>query len=506
VELTKLAAVHKDKPAVIMGETGESLSYAELERRSNQIARLFRDQGLEPGDHIAILMENRLDYFPVVWAAQRTGLLYTPVNWHLSAEEAAYVVENCDARILVFSAQLHELAEAVVAPALERRYVVGGEIEGVQSLDDAVVGLEDGPLDGQVEGYYMFYSSGTTGRPKGILPKLPGQAFGGGLPIDHMMGSAFGFTDETVYLSPGPLYHAAPLAWSLGTVRHGGTAVVMGKFEAELALRLIDRYHVTHAQFVPTMFVRMLKLPADLREGQDVSSLQLVVHAAAPCPVEVKEQMIGWLGPKVVEFYSGSEGTGFFMIDTPTWLSHKGSVGRPVLGVVHILDEDGIELPPGEIGTVWFSEVNPFEYHGDPEKTAGAFNDKGWNTLGDLGHVDEEGFLYLSDRRTDLILSGGVNIYPREIEDALALHPRVADVAVIGIPHAEFGQSVHAVVQPATGAGGTDLEDELIAYLKGRIARYKVPRTVSFETVPRLPSGKILRRELMKRYEKEDAP
>jgi len=262
---------------------------------------------------------------------------------------------------------------------------------------------------------------------------------------------------------------------------------------------------VTHAQFVPTMFVRMLKLPADLREGQDVSSLQLVVHAAAPCPVEVKEQMIGWLGPKVVEFYSGSEGTGFFMIDTPTWLSHKGSVGRPILGVVHILDEDGIELPPGEIGTVWFGEVNPFEYHGDPEKTAGAFNDKGWNTLGDLGHVDEEGFLYLSDRRTDLILSGGVNIYPREIEDALALHPRVADVAVIGIPHAEFGQSVHAVVQPATGAGGTDLEDELIAYLKDRIARYKVPRTVSFETVPRLPSGKILRRELMKRYEKEDA-
>ncbi|PSR65231.1 MULTISPECIES: AMP-binding protein [Nocardia] len=315
------------------------------------------------------------------------------------------------------------------------------------------------------------------------------------------MGSAFGFGPDSVYLSPGPLYHAAPLGWTLGTVRNGGTAIVMEKFDAEQTLRLIDRFHVTHAQFVPTMFVRMLKLPTDIRDRYDVSSLRLVVHAAAPCPVEVKERMIEWFGPKLTEFYSGSEGTGFFMINTPEWLTHRGSVGRAVQGVVHICDDDGNELPPGEIGTVWFSDIQRFEYLGDATKTAEAFNDKGWNTLGDLGHVDADGYLYLSARRSDLILSGGVNIYPQEIEDALTLHLAVFDVAVIGLPDEEMGQRVHAVVQPAAGVTpGPDLERELIDHCRDRLAHYKAPRSIAFGEVPRLPSGKILRRQLMSDY------
>ncbi|WP_232839975.1 acyl-CoA synthetase [Nocardia aurea] len=483
-----------------MAAGGAMLTYRELEERSNRIAHFFRSRGLGPGDHIAILMQNQIELFPVVWAAQRAGLLYTPVNWHLSADEASYIVANCGARMLIHSASLTDLAEAaeVAAPELRSRLLAGGDTDTVERLDDVVAGLPNTPIDDQCEGYYMLYSSGTTGRPKGILPKLAGHPFGTGLAIDHMMGTAFGFGPDSVYLSPGPLYHAAPLGWTMGTVRNGGTAIVMDKFDAERTLRLIDEFRVTHAQFVPTMFVRMLKLPEEVRERYDVSSVRLVVHAAAPCPVEVKERMIDWFGPTLTEYYSGSEGTGFFMIDTPQWLEHRGSVGRAVRGVVHICDADGSELGPGEVGTVWFGDVERFEYLGDAAKTAEAFNDKGWNTLGDLGHVDEDGYLYLSARRSDLILSGGVNIYPQEIEDVLISHPSVLDVAVIGLPDDEMGQRVHAVVQPAPGVTcGVGLERELIDYCREKLAHYKAPRSVGFGEVPRLPSGKILRRQLI---------
>nr|WP_067662733.1 acyl-CoA synthetase [Nocardia miyunensis] len=503
VNLTELAARYEDKPAIVMGAGGETLTYRELEERSNRIAHLFRSRGLRPGDRIAILMRNQLEVFPVVWAAQRSGLLHTPVNWHLSAEEAAYIVANCGARLLIHSASLTDLAEAAeaAAPQLRWRLVVGGSAAGAERVEEAIADLPSTPIRDESEGYYMLYSSGTTGRPKGILPTLTGQPFGVGLGIDHLMGTAFGFGPDSVYLSPGPLYHAAPLGWTFGTVRNGGTAIVMEKFDAEQTLRLIDRFRVTHAQFVPTMFVRMLKLPSDIRERYDVSSIHLVVHAAAPCPVEVKERMIEWFGPKLTEFYSGSEGTGFFMIDTPEWLTHRGSVGKAVQGVVHICDDDGNELAPGEVGTVWFGDIRRFEYLGDPAKTAEAFNDKGWNTLGDLGHVDRDGYLYLSARRSDLILSGGVNIYPQEIEDALTLHPAVLDVAVIGLPDDEMGQRVHAVVQPAPDVTpGPDLARELIDYCRDRLAHYKAPRSVSFGEVPRLPSGKILRRQLLADY------
>jgi len=506
MHLSRLAERLKDKPAVVMGGSGRSLSYRELEERSNQIAHLFRHRGLNPGDHIAVLMENRLEMFPVVWAAQRCGLFYTPVNWHLAEREAAYIVADCGARVLVSSASLEHLALAAAAasPALESRLVVGeGETEA-ERLEEAISAFPTAPAEDEVEGIYMFYSSGTTGQPKGIKVELTGAPFGTGLPLDTTMATAFGIGEASVYLSPGPLYHAAPLGWSMGTIRQGGTVVVMERFDARLTLELIQRYRVTHAQFVPTMFVRMLKLPEDVRTAYDVSSLQIVIHAAAPCPVEVKERMIEWFGPKLIEFYSGSEGTGFCMIDTPTWLKHKGSVGRNILGVVHICDDEGNELPPYEVGTVWFSGTRRFEYHNDPVKTAAAYNDKGWTTLGDLGYLDEEGFLYLSDRRTDLIISGGVNIYPREVEDVLTLHPAVADVAVIGIPDEEMGQRVHAVVEPADpDAAGPELAEELIAFCRERIAHFKAPKSVSFEQIPRLPSGKILRRALMERYAAE---
>jgi long-chain acyl-CoA synthetase len=494
MHLTKLAEELGAKPAVVMGGSGHSLSYTELEAASNRIAHVFADHGLGVGDHIAILMENELALFPVVWAAQRSGLFYTPVNWHLTTDEAAYIVDNCEATVLVSSPSLERLAGSVATASSRSvtRLVVG------ENLAELTTAAPSTPIATETEGYYMLYSSGTTGRPKGIVPDLPGDPFGTGIQIDHMMAAAFGFGRDTVYLSPGPLYHAAPLGWSLGTIRNGGTVVVMEKFDAVEALELIQSHSVTHAQFVPTMFVRMLKLPAAQRTSYDVSALRVVVHAGAPCPIEVKRQMIDWLGPVLVEFYAGSEGTGFFMIDSPAWLEHPGSVGKPLLGKVHVTDDAGNELPTGEIGMIWFSEVRQFEYHGDAGKTADAWNDKGWNTLGDLGHVDDEGYLYLSDRRTDLVLSGGVNIYPREIEDAMILHEAIQDIAVIGVPDEEFGQRVHAFVLPATGVSADPvLEAELSVFAREHLAGFKVPRSWTFlDEFPRLPSGKILKRNL----------
>ncbi|MFE9322559.1 acyl-CoA synthetase [Nocardia sp. NPDC052278] len=502
MHLTRLARELGDKPAIIMGGSGAGISYRALEELSNRIARLFRDLGLRTGDHVALLFDNTLEVFPVLWAAQRAGLLYTPVNWHLTEPEAAYIVENCGARLLIHSASLSDFAAALVSrqPGLTR-LVAGTGGDEAAGLDELCAGLSEEPIQDEAEGYYMLYSSGTTGRPKGILPALSGAPFGAGLPIDHLMASAFGFGRDTVYLSPGPIYHAAPLGWSMGVIRNGGTVVMMARFDAEDTLQLIERHRITHGQFVPTMFVRMLKLSEDVRRRYDVSSLRLVVHAAAPCPIAVKERMIEWFGPRLVEFYTGSEGSGFCMIDSKDWLAHRGSVGKAVLGVPHICDDEGRELPAGTVGTVWFGDVPRFQYHGDPEKTATAHNSEGWNTLGDLGYLDEAGYLYLSGRRGDLIISGGVNIYPREIEDVLVPHPAVTDVAVIGLPDDEFGQRVHAVVQPAITAGiGPELEAELIAYCRSRLASYKCPKTVSFEEIPRLPSGKLLRRELLQRY------
>lgn len=507
MDLTALAHELGDKPAYVHADSGRSLSFRELEAQSNRIAHLFVRLGLRRGDHVAILMENILDVFPVYWAAQRSGLYYTPVNWHLTAAEAAYIVDNCGAEVLISSASLEHIAAeaAETASGLQQRFVVDGEVDGVQTLKAAVTGLPTTPVEDQSEGYYMFYSSGTTGRPKGILPAMPDVPFGTGLTLDHQL-PAFGFSRDAVYLNTGPLYHAAPVGWSMGTVRNGATAIITSRFDAELTLRVIEEHRVTHAQFVPTMFVRMLKLPEETRLSYDLSSLLVAVHAAAPCPVPVKEAMIDWLGPKLIEYYAGSESNCFFVISTPEWLTHKGSVGKAVIGTAHVCDPEGLELPIGEVGQLWF-EGPGFNYHKDPDKTAQAHDERGWSTLGDLGWLDEDGYLYLADRRTDLIISGGVNIYPREIEDALTMHPAVKDIAVIGVPDDEMGQRVHAVVQAADDVPpGADLAAELARDAATRIATFKLPRTFAFvEDFPRLPSGKLLRRQLVADYSPENA-
>jgi long-chain acyl-CoA synthetase len=494
-----------DKPAAILGTTGAALTYGELDARSRRLAVVLRQRGLRRGDHVAILLPNTLRYFDVAWAARRCGLYYTPVNWHLTADEAGYIVHDSGSRVLVASAAVAELASAAAAhaPSLESRFAVDGAIDGFEDFDAVAAETAGGRLDDEVEGMFMFYSSGTTGRPKGIVRPLVGEPFGAGTTIEPVMAAGYAFDADTMYLCPAPLYHAAPLAWSLGTQHFGGTVVLMERFDPVETLALIERYRVSHAQFVPTMFIRLLKLPPEDRARFDLGSLRMVVHAAAPCPVEVKEQMIDWWGPIIYEYYAGSEGNGICTIDPLDWLAHRGSVGRPLAGALHILDDDGVEQPVGDVGTIWFEGTPAFEYHNDPGKTAEAFNDRGWSTLGDMGYVDDKGYLYLTDRKSHMIISGGVNIYPQEVENLLALHPNVADVAVIGVPHPEMGQEVKAVVQPADWAqAGPELEQELIVYCRERLAHYKCPRSVDFDPeLPRLPSGKLFKRRLRDRYE-----
>jgi acyl-CoA synthetase (AMP-forming)/AMP-acid ligase II len=494
-----------DQPAVIMADSGEVVTYRELDERSKRLAGLLRAAGLVPGDHLAILLENHPRYYEVFWAAQRLGLYTTPINWHLNAEEVEYIVENCDAKALVTSARLRDVVERLASSHadLPVRLMMDGITDGFESYEESIAKFPAEAPAKEVEGSFMFYSSGTTGRPKGIKPLLAGEPFGaGGGGLIMLIQHKYGFTEETVYLCPAPLYHAAPLGWSTTAQRLGGTVVLMERFDAMRALELIEKHRVTHAQFVPTHFVRMLKLPDAERTRSDVSSLQIAVHAAAPCPVDVKHQMIDWWGPIIEEYYAGSEGNGFCAIGPEEWLAHPGSVGKAVSGVLHILDDEGNELPEGETGQIWFESDAAFEYHKDPGKTAEAFNERGWSSLGDIGHLDKDGFLFLTDRASHMIISGGVNIYPQETENQLVMHPSVADVAVIGVPNAEMGEEVKAVVVPAAGIQpGDELEAELIAYSRDRLAHYKCPRTVDFvEELPRLPTGKLLKRELRTRY------
>ena len=494
-----------DAPAVIMGTSGEVVTYRQLDERSKRYAQLLHAAGLRPGDHVAVLLENHPRYFEVFWGAQRAGLFTTPINWHLKAEEAGYIVADCGATALVTSAALGSVATEL-EPRLGNvkvRLMVDGTIPGYDSYEQAIDAYPAEALAHETEGSFMFYSSGTTGRPKGIKPHLTPQPFGSGggaliMLIQHM----YGFTPTSTYLCPAPLYHAAPLGWSTAVQRLGATVVVMERFDPLQALELIERHQITHAQFVPTHFVRLLKLSDTERNAHDLSSLTMAVHAAAPCPVDVKRQMLDWWGPIINEYYAGSEGNGFCAINSEQWLSHPGSVGVPVMGKVHICDEDGNELPTGEAGQIWFESETRFEYHNDPDKTANAYNAQGWSSLGDIGYLDADGFVYLTDRASHMIISGGVNIYPQEVENELTVHPAVLDVAVIGVPNADLGEEVKAVVIAADPASaGPELAAELIAYCRSRIAHYKCPVSIDFvDELPRLPTGKLLKRQLRDRY------
>lgn len=492
---------------MIMAESGRILSYGQLERRSASIASALHGLGLRRGDVIALLSNNTVEAFEVYWAAIRSGLYVTAINWHLAPEEAAYIATDSGATVLFASAGVRDLAEAMVplTSGVLRRYAFGGQIAGYQPYD-LLIDDHFEPLRDRPRGTEMLYSSGTTGRPKGIKPTLPDiQVDEPGDALVGMLAHAFGITAQDRYLSPAPIYHAAPLKWCGGVHALGGTVVLMERFDAVTALEAIEKYRITATQMVPTMFIRMLQLSDGVRHGFDTSSLRLAVHAAAPCPPDVKQAMIDWWGPILVEYYGATEGHGVTVVTTPEWLAKRGSVGRAALGTLHICDDEGVELAAGDIGTVYFErDQPPFEYHNDAEKTAGARHPahENWSTVGDLGYVDDDGYLFLTDRKAFMIISGGVNIYPQEIENVLAMHPQIADVAVIGVPHPEMGEQVKAVVELRAGHLGTDeLGDELIDYVRKRIAHYKAPRSVDFvEALPRLATGKLAKRELVQRY------
>lgn len=491
-------------PAAILAGADDGLSFPDLELRSRALAGLLRERGMVRGDRLAVLLDNNLSYFEVCWAARRAGLFATPINWHLGADEAGYIIEDCGATALVTTARLMTLVHGAEAHlgSVSTKLAVDGPIQGFEEYDAALSDLIGSDQIDSSEGALMFYSSGTTGRPKGIRPTLKDAPFGTLSGLDHLTRSVYGFEPGMVYLCPAPLYHAAPLGWSLATQRVGGTVVVMERFDAEEALRAIERHRVTHAQFVPTHFIRMLRLDQSIRRRYDLSSLRTVVHAAAPCPVDVKRQMFDWLGPVIYEYYAGSEGTGFCAVGPEDWCTHPGTVGKSLVGTVHITRENGSEASADEVGQIWFESPTAFEYHNDPIKTKEAFNDRGWSTLGDVGYLDSDGFLYLTDRISSMIISGGVNIYPQEIEDVIGIHPDVADVAVIGIPDADMGEAVLAVVQAESATiDERTLAEQLQALCRSRLAGFKCPKHFRFTTaLPRLPTGKLLKRAVREEF------
>ncbi len=494
------AAATPDTPAIIMAATGATMSYAELEARSNQVAHLLRHHGLVRGDAIAILMHNCLDYLAICWGAQRSGLVFVAMSTKLTADEAGYIVQDSEAKAVFASAALGAVA-AGAAPDVAARFASGGAIAGFADLDTALAAMPKTRIADESGGRDMLYSSGTTGRPKGIRTSLPVGPIDAGDALTGLVGMLYDFKAGMVYLSPAPLYHAAPLRYSMTAHRYGGTVIVMERFDPETYLALVEKYHVTHSQLVPTMFVRMLKLPEDARARHDLSSLKVAIHAAAPCPIDVKQAMLAWWGPVIYEYYSATEGAGFTAISPQEWLARPGSVGKSLLGEIRVLADDDSVLPPGQTGRIYFANGPRFEYHNDAAKTASVTGDHG-ATFGDIGHVDDEGYLFLTDRAAFMIISGGVNVYPQESENALTLHPEVADVAVFGVPDAEMGEAVKAVVQPRDMArAGPELEAELIAFVRARLSHVKCPKSIDFlSELPRHDTGKLYKRLLKDKY------
>ncbi|EZP79247.1 Long-chain-fatty-acid--CoA ligase [Novosphingobium resinovorum] len=484
------------RPALVIPATGETVSYGELEAAANRGAHLLRHLGAKRGDVVALLMDNESAIFDVAWAAQRTGLYLTSISTKLGAADIAYILRDSGARLLVHSDRLAPLAAEALRDA-----------PGVESYDagrwrSTAASWPETPVEDESAGTDMLYSSGTTGRPKGVKPPLPQGPLDETTPLETMGTALYGMGEDTVYLSTSPLYHAAPLRWAMTIHRLGGTVGIMERFDAGEALALIESHRITHATWVPTHFVRLLKLPPEARARRDHSSLRAVIHAAAPCPVPVKQAMIDWWGPIVHEYYSGTECCGITALSSAEWLARPGSVGKAVLGKVKVLDPEGRELPPGATGDVYFADGPSFVYHNDPQKTATAHNDRGWATLGDVGHVDADGYLFLTDRRSFMIISGGVNIYPQEIENHLVTHPKVADVAVIGVPHEEMGECVLAIVRPAEGvASGPALAEELGAFARAALGSVKTPKAFEFrDELPREPTGKLMKRKLIDEF------
>ena len=501
------AKAHPGKPAIIMAATGEIVTFGEYEARSNRVAHLLRDAGLRRGDHIAVFIENSPQLLEIEGGAERAGLYYSLINTYLGADEVAYIVANSQAKALFSSVAKRQVAEAAAAscPGLGRLLMTGSGLlpAGWESYDALVAGYPADPVPDESLGAAMLYSSGTTGQPKGVLRDLPTAGPDEPLPVMGFVRAMFGFREGMTYLNPAPLYHSAPQASVAAALRLGCTAVVMEHFDPEQWLAVVERYQVTHCQMVPVMFSRLLRLPDDVRARYDTSSLECIVHAAAPCPVHVKQAMIDWLGPIITEYYGATEANGFTFCTSAEWLAHPGTVGRPILGELLVLDAAGNECPTGADGTVWFRGATAFEYFNDPVKTAESRSTDGTaSAIGDVGHVDADGYLYLTDRKSYMIISGGVNIYPQETENILSAHPAVLDVAVIGVPNDDLGEEVKAVVQlidPA--AAGPGVEQDLIAYCRDRLAHFKCPRTVDFvPELPRSETGKLYKRVLRDAY------
>jgi fatty-acyl-CoA synthase len=506
------AATRPDHPAVIMAGSGQQITYGAMDADANRFARLLRAREIGAGEGFAVLLENRIEYFTLIWGSQRAGTMLVPISSRLTAPEAAYIIRDAQARLLITSRTFAGMLDAIRAecPGLDVLVMDlpedAADSGGGYGDFAAALGQQPAtPIPDQSAGMVMLYSSGTTGRPKGIRPAPPADpdplapvpliglaVMGAGMPTDGTM----------VYLSPAPLYHAAPIGWCSIVHRLGGTVVMMEKFDPEAALATIERYRVTDSQWVPTHFVRFLKLDPAVRSRYDLSSHQRALHAAAPCPVPIKRDMIEWWGPIINEYYAGSEMIGMTLVKAEAWLAKPGTVGVAVHGKVHVCGPDGAELGPGEDGLIFFENDNLPTYHNDPAKTAEAMHPAGWMTLGDIGHCDADGFLFLTDRKSHMIISGGVNIYPQEIENLLVTHPEVMDAAVIGAPCPDLGEKVVAVVQPRDmAAAGPALEAELRDFLAPSLSKIKMPKLFDFRPeLPREANGKLYKRELRDDY------
>ncbi|MDH4610449.1 acyl-CoA synthetase [Pseudomonas sp. BN102] len=505
--LGDFATLTPEKPAVINGSTGEQLSFRELDERSNRLARYLLDAGLRHGDGLGMFLENNIRCFEVCWAALRSGLQIVPINRFLTPEEAAYIVNDSGAKALVTSWDRRDTVRDLSAliPDCCQRLMLDGCIEGWTCYEDAIAAFPAERLEEEWLGGLMLYSSGTTGRPKGIYKPMPKVAANVGLPLNPVFARC-NFDQDSVYLSTAPLYHSAPIGNALAIQCIGATVVFMEKFDALRALELIEHYRITHSQWVPTMFVRLLRLSSDERKRYDLTSLRMANHSAAPCPQDIKRQMIDWWGPILIEYYGSTETGAATVLDSHQWLQHPGSVGHPIPGVtLHICDDEGNEEPTGTAGLIYIERPGPgYLYHNDPGKTREVQHPRQptWTCVGDIGYLDEDGYLYLTDRKSFMIISGGVNIYPQAIENALVMHTSVGDVAVIGVPNAEMGEEVKAIVEPAPGVTPSEaLACDLLAFLDGKIARYMMPRSIEFmDQLPRLPTGKLYKQQLRERY------
>jgi len=498
-----------DKAAIIMGSTGEVITYRQLDEAAIRLSNVLRDAGLNPGDHVALCLENHPRYLEILWGCHYAGLIYTACSSRLTSAELTYILNDCAAKAFITSHYKADQALDIIdtIPDVHLRLMLDGTIDGYDSFEQTIAAASVTPLSDMVDGTDMLYSSGTTGMPKGIAKPLPMSPIGTSVGLGMLTVMLFGFSEDTMYLSPAPLYHAAPLRFNMTIHTIGATTIVMENFDAEEFLQLTQKYKVTQTQVVPTMFIRMLKLDSDVRSQYDCSTITHAVHAAAPCPIETKRKMIEWWGPVIHEYYAGTEGNGFVYCNSEQWLAHPGTVGTAIQGIVHICDDEGKEVANGESGTIFFENGGIFEYHNDVEKTKASRDPlgRGWSTLGDIGYQDADNFLYLTDRKAFMIISGGVNIYPQESENILINHPKVIDVAVFGVPNADFGEEVKGVVQPVTMPANEEeariLSQELIVFCRSQLADIKCPRSIDFRTdLPRHPTGKLYKRLLKDEY------